>query len=278
VTIAIDDLKLCYVPIREARTMTGLRVVLSAFTIPGPWHEACKGILHVKGLDYIAVRTSNEDSSDALAGMEDSQSELFDWTSQSSAPVMVWNDERPRSLWSDQLYLAERLNPEPRLIPSDAEQRVRMFGLANELMGENGLVFNKRHLMVAGPLDSLPEDSPDRAFWKFLGEKYNYDSAVAAAAAERIAGIVEMMAKQLAAQHRLGSQYLIGDSLSALDIYWSTSCGILQPMDSERCPMSNNFRGPYGNEDPGIGAALSAELVAHRDFIYKTHLQLPIVF
>ena len=277
-TIAIDDLKVNYVPIREAREMSGLRVVLGAFTIPGPWHEACKGILHVKGLDYVAVRSSNENSSDAQLGMDDSQSELRDWTAQSSAPVIVWNDERPRSQWNDQLFLAERLNPEPPLIPSDPEQRIRMFGLANELLGENGLVFNKRHLMVAGPLDALPEDSPDRAFWQFLGDKYNYNEAVAAAASERIAGIVEVMAAQLATQHRAGSRYLIGDSLSAVDIYWSTCCGILQPMDPERCPMWSDFRGPYGNDQPRIAAALTTELVAHRDFIYETHLQLPIVF
>jgi hypothetical protein len=49
-------------------------------------------------------------------------------------------------------------------------------------------------------------------------------------------------------------------------------------MDPERCPMWSDFRGPYGNDQPRIAAALTTELVAHRDFIYETHLQLPIVF
>jgi hypothetical protein len=278
VAIQIDDIKIDYITIGEARKLSGLRMVLGAFTIPGPWHEACKGIFYVKGLDYIPVRSANEGASDGQIGMDGSQSELIDWTAQSSAPVVVWNDERPRSQWNDQLYLAERLNPEPSLIPADAEQRIRMFGLANDLLGENGLLFNKRHLMVAGPLESLPADSPDRGFWTFLGAKYRYNADVAAAAASRIAGIVRVMATQLAAQQASGSRYLIGDSLSALDIYWATSCGILQPMPEDLCPMYTDFRGPYGNDDPGITSALSAELLAHRDFIYETHLQLPIVF
>lgn len=277
-TIELDDFKINYIPIREARQMSGLRIVLGAFTIPGPWHEACKGIFHVKGLSYTPVRSANENATDLEVGMNGSQSELQQWTAQSSAPVVIWNDERPRSLWNDQLMLAERLNPKPRLIPEDTEQRIRMFGLANELMGENGLVFNKRHLMVAGPLKSLPVDSPERAFWTFLGSKYNYDETVAAAAASRMKGIVELMAAQLTSQQAAGSKYLIGDSLSALDIYWATCCGILQPLPEDLCPMWTGFRGPYGNDDPGIASALGDALLRHRDFIYQTHLQLPIVF
>ena len=43
-TILVDDIKIEYIPIREAKQMSGLRIVLGAFAIPGPWHEACKGI------------------------------------------------------------------------------------------------------------------------------------------------------------------------------------------------------------------------------------------
>lgn len=85
--IGIDDIKIHYVPIREARQMSGLRIVLGAFAVPGPWHEACKGIFHVKGLDYTPVRSADEGASDALIGMGGSQSELVAWTAQSSASV-----------------------------------------------------------------------------------------------------------------------------------------------------------------------------------------------
>lgn len=278
-TIELDEIKIDYKPIREAKSMSGLRVVLGAFPIPGPWFEACKSICYVKGLDYTPVRSSNEGASDLQIGMDGSHSELIEWTGQSSAPVMVWNDEHPRSAWNEQLYLAERLSSAPQLIPSDAEQRVRMFGLANELMGQNGLVFNKRHTMVSGPLSTLPADSPERDFWKFLGSKYSYNEEVAARASERICEVLAVMAAQLAAQQAVGSQYLIGNALSALDIYWSTSCGILAPLSKDKCPMASAFRDTvYGNSDPAIAAALSPALVAHRDFIYAEHLQLPVVF
>jgi hypothetical protein len=242
-TIQADDIKTEYIPIREAKQMSGLRIVLGAFAIPGPWHEACKGVYSVKGLDYTPVRSSNEDASDALLGMENSQSELVEWTAQSSAPVVIWNDERPRAQWNDQLYLAERLSPEPPLIPSDPEDRIRMFGLANELLGEDGLAYCKRHFMTSVPLASLPEDSPDRAFYAHLGEKYGYREENLARASSRIVEILEVVDAQLAAQHARGSRYLVGGQLSAVDIYWATTCGFLDPLpDVDRFPSAAPLR------------------------------------
>jgi glutathione S-transferase len=279
-TIQVDDIKIEYMPIREAKQKSGLRIVLGAFAIPGPWHEACKGIYYVKGLDYTPVRSSNENASDALVGMDNSQSELVEWTAQSSAPVVVWNEERPRSMWNDQLYLAERLSTEPPLIPANPEDRIRMFGLANELLGEGGLCYHKRHFMTSAPLASLPEDSPDRAFYAHLGHKYGYSEDNLARASSRIVEILEVVDAQMAGQRARGSRYLVGEQLSALDIYWATTCGFLDPMPEDRCPMSTDFRQPpfYGSVNDEIDRALTAELRAHRDFVYETHLQLPIVF
>lgn len=277
--IELTDIKLNYVTIAEARRMSGLRVVLGAYPIPGPWREACKGILWVKGLKYTPVKTANAGASDLAIGMQDSQSELIEWTGQASAPVIAWNDERPRSTWIDQLHLAERLQPEPPLIPAAIEDRIRMFGLANELLGENGFVWVKRLLMVHGPLQSLAADDPQRSFFEFLGQKYGYTPAGAEVAALRIIDILGAFAAQLERQHAAGRRYLVGDRLSALDIYWASCCAILDPMPPERCPMADAFRaGPYGNSDPRIEAALTPALRAHRDFIYETHLELPIVF
>ncbi|MSQ69099.1 MAG: hypothetical protein EXR83_13100 [Gammaproteobacteria bacterium] len=277
-TIEMTDIKLNYITIGEARARTGLRMVLGAYPIPGPWRESCKGVYYVKGLQYTPVKTANADASDLAIGMNASQSELLEWTGQSSAPVVAWNDERPRASWVDQLHLAERLNPEPPLIPSDSEERIRMFGLANELLGEGGLVWVKRLLMVHDPLQTLPADDPQRAFFSFLGEKYGYTPAAAERAALLIADILARFAAQLAAQHSAGRRYLVGDKLSALDIYWAACCCILSPLPPERCPMADGFRGVYGNRDARIAAALTPALLAHRDFIYATHLELPVVF
>ena len=43
--------------------------------------------------------------------------------------------------------------------------------------------------------------------------------------------------------------------------------------------MADAFRGgPYGNSDPRSEQALTPALRKHRDFIYDTHLELPVVF
>ena len=41
--IGRNDFKLHYASLEEARTMSGLRLILGAHTIPGPWREACNG-------------------------------------------------------------------------------------------------------------------------------------------------------------------------------------------------------------------------------------------
>ncbi len=125
-----------YIDIEQARTMPGLRVVLPP--APGPWAESIKGILYVKKLPFS--RVLHEVGTPSLA--------LKEWTAQTSSPVVAWNDERPRSTWIDQLYLAERLAPAPPLIPEAIEDRVLMFGMANELMGETGLVWSLRVLAI----------------------------------------------------------------------------------------------------------------------------------
>jgi hypothetical protein len=97
--------------------MSGLQVVLPP-GIPGPWADAVKGILYVKKIPFIRVRHDRAD-----------YAPLIRWTAHSSAPVMVYNDERPRSVWSDQLFLADRLQANPALVPSDSEDRVLMFAV-----------------------------------------------------------------------------------------------------------------------------------------------------
>jgi len=274
------DIKLNYVSIAEAKKMSGLRLILGAYAVPGPWREACKGLFHVKGIPYTSVVTADEGTSDLLIGMDNSQSELIAWTGQSSAPVAIWNDELPRSKWIDQIFLAERLEPEPQLVPEDIDLRMRMFGLINELASENGLLWLKRLGMAHGPLQSLPEDDEGRALWTFFGGKYGYAPERAEAASERIIEILNTFHEQLAAQKARGSRYLVGDGLTAVDIYWSTCCGFVNPLPEDINPMASAFRAPwaYGCGDDDVDKALTPELRALRDFIYDEHLELPIVF
>ncbi len=121
------------IDIEQARRASGLRLVTLA-RIPSPWGEALKGILHIKQLPHARVYHAFGTPTQTL----------LEWTGQDSFPVLAWNDERPLTRWIDQLNLAERLAPTPRLIPEKLEDRVLMFGYSNELCGENGIGWIER--------------------------------------------------------------------------------------------------------------------------------------
>ena len=254
-----------YIEVEQAIPMSGLRVVLSP-GVPGPWSEAAKGILHVKKIPYVKVRQ--------FLGVENPA--LRQWTAQETAPAFVYNDERPRSIWSDQLYLAERLAPTPALIPARIEDRSRMFGLANELCGENGLGWARRLMILHAGLSNPKLPEAGRKFSSFMGDKYGYAADLAQAAPARVAEILEALSNQLAAQHQRGSRFLIGDELSALDVYWATFAALIQPLPDELCQMTPAFRAMYHCKDALVTSAASPDLFVHRDFIYREYLELPV--
>jgi hypothetical protein len=267
--IAVTDVKLKYATIQEAKTMPGLRLILGAGTVPGPWREACKGIFYVKRVPYTPV---------ASAGQDGSQRELLEWTAQTSAPVAIWNDERPRSTWIEQLYLAERLQPEPALIPANADDRVMMFGLINEIAGENGLGWQRRNLMINSTIRNPDTDQRTKDFWRRFGGKYLFSEEAAAAAPLRVASILKFLAERLDRQKARGSRFFIDDRLSAVDIYWATFSALIRPLPPELCPMATSFREMYTEKNPLIVAATAPSLMEHRDFIYSEYLELPVVF
>lgn len=267
--IGLNSIKLNYGGLEEAKNMTGLRLILGVYAVPGPWREACKGIFSVKKISYVPVASAGKDGSDR---------ELREWTAQASAPVAVWNDERPRSTWIEQLYLAERLAPTPPLIPASIAERVLMFGYGNEICGENGFAWSKRLTMIHAMLSNPKVDEANRKFWIYMGNKYGYSPAAAEAAPARMAEILRLLGARLEQQHTKGSNFFIGGQLSALDIYWATFAALIQPLPPELCPMATAFRDFYTNKDPVVAAALSPLLLEHRDFIYREYLELPVVF
>src|SRR5262245_47165105 len=265
--IGRDDYKLKYATLAEAKTMSGLRLILGAHTIPGPWREACKGIFYVKKIPYTPVASAGQDGSDR---------ELREWTAQTSAPVAIWNDERPRSTWIEQLFLAERLQPTPSLIPANMDDRVTMFGIINEICGENGFAWSKRLTMIHGTVTNPKTDEPTRAFWLKFGTKYGYSAEAAETAPTRMAEVLRFLGTRLEQQRAKGSKFFVGNQLSALDIYWAAFAALIRPLPHELCPMPQPYRQFYTNTDPVIQAAAQSILMEHRDFIYHEYLELPI--
>ena len=255
-----------YSSVEEARTLPGLRLVVTAH-VPGLWSEAAKSIFDAKGLAYRLV--------EQVVGGENAA--LKAWTAQTSGPVAVWEEERPRSTWIEQIYLAERLAPEPRLIPSHFEDRVAMFGLCNEIAGENGFGWNLR-LRTTHKILTAPNPAPfARKIGPVLAEKYGYHPDYVEGARLQMIEIVERLRDRLAAQQAAGHRYFIGDSLSALDIYWAAFAGAIDPLPPHLCPnMPADMRTSY--TDPELKAIGGEALFAHRDYVYREHLKLPMDF
>jgi glutathione S-transferase len=172
--------------------------------------------------------------------------------------------------------LAERLAPEPALIPAAIDERVLMFGLSNELCGETGFGWARRlmlfHLTLGDP--KAPEAA--KKGMSVMGNKYGYATKPAEAAPARVVEILRTLSKQLEAQHAKGSRFLIGDRLSALDIYWAAFAALLQPLPEDLCPMPQTYRRLYTCTDKAVMEAVAPQLLAHRDFIYHEYLQLPV--
>ncbi|MFL6621384.1 MAG: glutathione binding-like protein [Sulfurifustis sp.] len=251
-----------YVSVEEAIERRGLRMVVVGGTM-NPWVEAAKGILHIKGIEWAAVRV-----------VYDSEP-LKKWAGQRNGPVVVYENERPRPGWAEILLLAERLAPTPSLIPKDPADRALMFGLAHEICGEWGLGWSRRLQLVHGGLQGTGGFSEDVA--KYLGKKYGYYGPEAGViAGRRVAEMLGMLAARLRMQRKAGSRYYVGDSVSAADIYSATFTGMFNPLPHEQCPMEAGTRAAFQMRDAQVEAALDPILFEHRDMMYADYLELPL--
>ena len=257
-----------YLDPERAREMPGLRLVLTA-GVPGPWGEAAKAIFAVKEISYLPVRQDAGCANEALVA----------WTGQDNAPQAVYESERARSGWAEILLLAERLVPEPALIPADPHERAQMFGLCHELCGEGGFGWCRR-LTLLDPIlrNDMGEPNPALEGPRRLARKYGYSPAAARAAGQRVKEIVLLLSQQWQAQRAKRRRYLLGETLSALDLYWAAFAALVEPLPAEVCPMSDLMRQAYTLTDPELRKALDPDLLEHRDFVYREHVGLPLEF
>jgi glutathione S-transferase len=250
-----------YLSVEDAIARSGLRMVVVG-GVPSPWGEAAKGILHIKRIPWCAVRLSYDSEP------------LKQWAGQRSGPVAIYNDERPRSGWAEIVLLAERLAPEPALLPADAAERALAFGLAHEICGEGGLGWTRRLQMVHAGLQSQGGFAPRVA--QYLAKKYGHSAAAGAAAAPRVAQLLRMLADRLHAQRAAGSGYYIGKGVSAVDVYSATFMAMFRPLPPAQCAMEPATRQAFEWLEPVTEAALDPVLLAHRDRMYAEHLELPL--
>src|SRR4029450_8954210 len=193
-----------YGSVDEAIRRSGVRMVVVG-GVPSPWGEAAKGILHVKNIEWGAVRVGC------------ARGAVKEGTAQRSCPILMYNNERPRAGWAEILLLSERLAPGPSLLPKDAADRALVFGLAHEICGEQGLAWSRRLQLIHAGLNNkggFPEGVS-----KYLGKKYGYSPEAGAHSGTPVADVLRMLASRLKEQRQAGSRYYIGDALTAVDIY-----------------------------------------------------------
>lgn len=256
---------LAFITLDQAAAMTtGTRVTFVP-GIPAIFSEALKNICFVKGVPLIRVLHPRMGIDEATG--EDRQAKLFKLTAQTSLPTMLHNAERPRNVWIEQLALAEQIGAAgtPILIPDNFEQRAEVLGLCGILLAEDGLIWNMRILI----------DSP-------LGQKYGFSDRASAAAPGKMAEIITLLDRRLEAQLHRGSNYLVGDALTAVDIYWATFSMTVVPPPPEIMPLTRQNRGMLkyfeaNGQIPEIARVLTKRIEDHQRFILTTYCETPAV-
>lgn len=254
-----------FISLDEAAAMkTGTRVTFVP-GMPAVYSEALKNICFVKGVPLIRVLHPHMGIDKATG--EDRQARLYELTSQTGLPTMFHNEERPRNVWSEQLALAERIGAtgSPSLIPDDFELRAEVFGLCAVVMGEDGMVWNMRILI----------DTP-------LGRKYGYSEAACTAAPDKVAAVVSLIDRRLEAQEQRGSRYLVGETLTAADVYWATMSITVLPPPPEIMPLTRQNKKALeyfamNSEIPVVAEALSHRIEDHQRYILTTYCETPAV-
>lgn len=252
-----------FVELEEARAARGLRVVVVA-NVPSPWSQAALGTLDLKGLDYLAVRLRRADD------------ETRRWAGARNAPVVLFDDEPPRTGWAEILALAERLGGRAALVPDDDATRVRLFGLSHEILGEGGLGWSVRLLLTHLGLETDGQRGWPRPVADYLAPRYGYAPERVDAARARALAVLALLDRTLAESRARGHEYLLGAAPTALDIHCAVVLGVIAPLPEPECPMPAPVRRAFETLDEDVRAGVTEALLAHRALMYARHLVLPV--
>jgi len=266
-----------WLSIEQARGALGVRVTDSPYW-GAWWAQALRAILYVKGIAYAKVVHPPYRDNEPHA-----QRALFEWTAQTSVPTMAYRagedaEDVIRNDWLGQLMLAERIAPRPSLVPLEASTRVRMIGLASEIMSPQGLMWQGR-LAMSDLYRSAQMTEKQRAFFgrgAFLGGKYSY-IANGQAPLENVKAGLRLLDAALAENERAGCAFLVGDCLSALDIYWVYASNFASLLAPDDLPIMRFNREMYAGINRALSPLVSARLLAHRDRVLRTYLECPVV-
>ena len=253
-----------YFSVAEAKAMPGLRLVLSA-GVPGPWGEAAKAMLRARKVPFAAV------AQEPMAPNE----ELREWTGCRNAPTAVYDDGPPQTGWFDILMLAERLGSGASLLPERSADRALCLGIIMEICAQDGFGWNRRLIMLNAMWGSQAPSEAEPHELEYT-RQYGLSPEAAARAPGRAADILGALAAQLHAQKARGSDYLVGDRLSAADLYWACFSQLTGPLPKDVNPIPDYVWSLYSTMPEAVELALDPILFEHRNRIYERHIGLPL--
>ena len=249
--------------LRKCPRARGLRIVY-ADKIASPWSQAALGLFDLKGVDY------------ALAPFRPFAQAVREHTGAHNAPVVLFDDEPPRTGWGEILALAERLGGRVSLVPEDDARAVTMYGLSHAILSEGGLGWSVRLLLTHASLTTDGREGWPAPVAAYLAPKYGYAADRVPAARARAIRVLNLLARTLADSEAAGHAYMLGPALTALDVYAATVLGVIAPLPHQMCPMPDVLRHAIATLDPDVRAAVPASLLRHRDLMYARHLRVPV--
>jgi hypothetical protein len=248
-----------YVDLETAKAARGVRMVTSGM-VPSPWSEAAKGLFRVAAIPVLAVRYVPRDPVQMA------------WTQSHNTPTVFWNDDPPRTVWSQIIALAARLATPGALLPVELDRRVETIGLIHEIAGEDGLGWNARMMMIHASFTSDGQRGFAKPVAQYLAAKYGYASErIDDARGKAIATLAALAA-------RLGAApYFHGNRPGALDCYMATFLTPLTAIRAEDCPgFAPPLRQAFAAAREELAAFVPEALMTHRRRMYDDHLGWPI--
>ena len=254
-------MKIDFVETPEAISANGLRMTVVS-GVPSPWGEAAKLLFHVKNIPWRAVR------------LDPSDDQQVEWTGEKSAPVAIYDNESPRGDWDQILLLAERLAPDPSMLPADPSEKTAMLAIAKEIMSKGGLLwFRRLQLVDAGLKD---EGGFSKPVAEYLARKYGHSEQSGVEADKTVIHYLNKLSAMLREQRDAGSRHFRTDGLSCLDIYSAAAMALFKPLPQDVCAMRESTRAAFETLNPATAAALDPLLIEHRDAVYEETAALPL--
>ena len=141
-----------------------------------------------------------------------------------------------------------------------------------ELCSEIGFGWHRRVMMIARLLTEPTWGDRERRIGHYLSQKYQRDADTAEASTKHCEEIISVFAGLRTAGH----QYLLGPTLTALDLAWATFAALIEPLPEDLCHMTPTWRDLY-TWTPSVASSHAVEdLLSLRDRIYRDWLPLPV--